>query len=197
MDEHVVFMDLPQTRVYLRPPEKSDLPFFRRALNDERISRFLLHHHPVLEWEEEHWFEDLPKRKENNRLCAIVLKENHEVIGSIGFHNIEWINRTASTGTFIGREDLWGKGLGPEAKMLWLKYAFLGLNLRQVYSRVYEFNGRSLGYARKCGYREVGRYPEFIFRDGSYHDLVHLVVTLNEWLPLWKEFETKMKGESE
>ena len=53
-----------------------------------------------------------------------------------------------------------------------------------------------MAYAKKCGYREIARYPEFIFRDGEYHDMVHFVVTLKEWLPLWKEFEIKMKGET-
>lgn len=193
MENQVVFLDMPKTRVYLRPPEKSDLFFFRQALNNEQIARFLMYHHPVTDMEEEEWFNGLQKRKENNKICAIVLKENHEIIGSIGLHGIDWIGRTATTGTFIGKENLLSKGLGTEAKMLWLKYAFLGLNLRQIYSRVHAFNGRSMTYAKKCGYREICRYPNHIFRDGTYHDLVHFVVTVEEWLPLWQQFEQKMK----
>lgn len=193
MDNHVVFLELPKTRVYLRPAEKGDLPFFRQTLNKESIAKFLTHHNPVLEAEEDQWFENLLKHKENTRHCSIVLKDNNELIGSIGLQNINWVNRTASTGTFIGREDLLGQGLGTEAKMLWLKYAFLTLNLRLICSGVYGFNGRSMGYAKKCGYREVGRHPKFVFRNGEYHDLVHFMVTIEEWLPLWEEFEAKMK----
>ncbi len=196
MSDNVVFLDMPKTRVYLRPPEKRDVPFYRQSMNKEGIARFLRYHNPVLEYDEEQWLEGLSKKNETNKLCAIVLKEGHETIGSIGLHEIDWISRTATTGTFIGREDLLGKGLGTEAKMLWLKYAFLGLNLRQIYSRVHAFNGRSAAYAKKCGYREIAQYPDHVFRDGEYHDLIHFLVTLNDWKPLWQEFEKKMKGES-
>jgi RimJ/RimL family protein N-acetyltransferase len=191
MENRIVFLDLPKTRVYLRPVEKDDLPFFRQALNNENIAKLLNRHNPITEMEQEDWFENLPKKKEANRQCAIVLKEGDALIGSIGLHNINWIDRTAETGAFIGREDLHGKGLGTEAKMLWLKYAFLTLNLRQISSRAYAFNGRSIGYSLKCGYKEVGRYPKYVFRYGEYHDLVHLMVTREDWEPLWQEFEKK------
>ncbi len=189
MTDKIVFLDMPETRVYLRPPERGDLPFFRQALNNEAIARYLLGHHPCLEMEETEWFESLPKRKHTDRVCAIVLKADDQVIGSMGLHMIDWVSRTASTGAFIGREDLLGKGLGTEAKMMWLKHAFLELDLRQIYSRVFEFNGRSMGYAKKCGYSEIARYPKAIFRDGGYHDLVHFLATKESWLPLWREFE--------
>lgn len=191
MGDHIVFLDLPKTRVYLRPQEKSDLPFFRKSLNDERIGSFLMRHEPLMEAEEEKWFEELPKNKNSNRACSIVLKDNHRVIGSIGLHNISWIDRTATTGTFIGDPELHGQGLGTEAKMLWLKHCFRTLNMRQIYSAAYAYNEKSIGYSLKCGYREVARFPEFVFRNGAYHDVVHLMVTREMWEPLWKEFEKK------
>mgnify|MGYP001562059404 CR=1 FL=1 len=191
MSDHVIFLDMPKTRVHLRPPEKSDLPFFVRVLNNENIAVFLQGHHMVMEMEEEEWFQNLPKRKDKNRVCSIVLKETHEVIGVIGLHDIDWINRTATTGTFIGKEELLGKGLGTEAKMLWLKHAFQTLNLRQIYSRAYAFNGRSISYSLKCGYKEIARYPDAVFRNGKYHDMIHLLVTREMWEPLWQKFEEK------
>lgn len=188
METKIVFADLPKTRVYLRPHEKGDLPFFCQALNNEGISKYLSRHTPVMLQEEEEWFESRAKKKDNSRACSIVLKENNQIIGSIGLYDIDWISRTATTGSFIGREDLLGKGLGTEAKMLWLKHAFLEINLRRIYSRVAGFNGRSLRYAQKCGYKEVARLPEHVFREGLYHDLVYLVVTQEQWIPLWNKF---------
>lgn len=193
MSDHVVFLDMPKTRVYLRPPEKGDLPFFRQVMNNEHVARFLAGHRPMMEQEEEEWFHNLPKRKDSNQVCSIVLKEGHEIIGTIGLHQIDPISKTAETGACIGREELWGKGLGTEAKMLLLKHAFLTLNLRRILSRTYAFNGRSVGYSKKCGYREIGRIPEFIFRDGEYHDVILLLVTRESWKLLWKEFEEKYR----
>lgn len=181
-------MDSPHTRVYLRPQQKEDLLFYCQSINNEKIARFLNHHNPLSMKSEEEWFESLPKREFNNRYCAIVLKKTDEVIGSIGIHDINWVNGTGTTGTFIGREDLLGKGLGTEAKMLWLKYCFLGLNLRQIYSWVIQYNGRSLRYAEKCGYKEIGRKPNDQYREGTYHDLIFLMVTKIDWMPLWEKF---------
>jgi ribosomal-protein-alanine N-acetyltransferase len=194
MENHVVFLDLPKTRVYLRPVEKGDLSFFVRAINDEAIRRFLVTPGPMTELEEEHWYESIEKRKDNNRVSSIVLKETHEVIGIIGVHGIDWISRTATTGTFIGRKDLWGKGLGTEAKMLWLKYIFFTLNLRQIYSYAYDFNKRSIGYSLKCGYRKIGTYPNDTFREGKYHDVISLMVTCADWKSLWVKFQKQMSG---
>jgi len=197
MEKRPVFLSLSKTRVYLSPVQESDLAFFQRIMNDERISRFLLTRTIVGEVDEREWHENIAKRKQTDRTCAIVLKETDEIIGNIGLHMIDWVSRTAATGTVIGKEDLLGKSLGTEAKMLMLKYAFLELNLRMIISRAYAFNGRSIRYSEKCGYKQVAVYPDFIFRDGKYHDLIHLMVTREMWEPLWIEFEKKMKGETE
>jgi RimJ/RimL family protein N-acetyltransferase len=187
-ENHIVFLDLPKTRVYLRPQEKKDLDFFRKSLNNERVANLLTEHQPMMEADEEEWFQNLSKNKTTTKSCAIVLKENHELIGSIGLHNINWVSRTAFCGIFIG-ENFWGQKLGREADMLWLKYAFLTLNLRQVYASVYSFNKRSSANLSKSGYQEVARFPEYIFRSGQYHDVVHFLNTRETWEPLWQEFE--------
>jgi RimJ/RimL family protein N-acetyltransferase len=190
MSNNVVFLELPKTRVYLRPQEKRDLDFFRKSLNNERVANFLTEHHPLMEAQEEEYFNNLSKNRDSSKGCSIVLKENDQLIGSIGLHNINWIGRTAFCGIFIG-EDFWGQKLGREADMLWLKYAFLTLNLRQVYASVYSFNERSMKNLTKSGYMEIARFPEYIFRNGKYHDAVHFLVTKETWEPLWQEFEKK------
>lgn len=197
MAKRVVFMNRPKTKVYLSPIEKSDLPLFAKYLSDETIANFLGHHSPVTSVDEEKWYENLGKNKENNKAVAIILKETDEAIGVMGFHRINWIDRTAFSGAFIGREDLLGSGFGTEAKMLWLKYAFLTLNLRQIHSCAYDFNARSIRYSEKCGYKKIAIYPDFIFRNGEYHDLVHLMVNREMWQPLWDDFEIRMKGETD
>lgn len=189
-------MDRPGTRVFLSPVEKGDLPCYQKAMNDEIIANLLQGHDPTTLEDEQAWYERVSKKQERDRVCTIVLKGTQEPIGVIGLHNINWVDRTASTGAFIGREDLLGKGLGTEAKMLMLKYAFLERNLRMIISRVYAFNGRSIRYSEKCGYKQIAVYPDFVFREGKYHDLVHLMVTREMWEPLWIEFEKEMKGKN-
>lgn len=181
-------------RVVLRPVLKEDLPLFIRWINDPDVSQFLNVFFPMMEADEQEWFESLPKRKSTDIVFVIVV--DGKAIGTMGIHNINWKNRTATTGAFIGEKDYWGKGLGSEAKMILLDYAFNTLNLRKICSTVIAFNERSYRYSLKCGYKEEGRLKEHHFKHGTYWDEILLAVFRDDWLPLWEAF-AKEQGISE
>lgn len=175
-------------RLYLRPLEKGDLPFFVRSMNDPEVTRFLTICLPVGIEDEEEWFERQRKNRDESLVFAIVLKEGNQLIGSMGFHRIDHLNGTAMTGSAIGKKECWGKGYGTEAKMLLLEYAFNTLNLRKVCSAAYAPNERSIGCLKRCGYKEEGRLRAQHFINGEYVDDVLLAVFRNEWLPLWAKY---------
>lgn len=181
-------------RVVLRPVLKEDLPLFIRWINDPDVSQFLNVFFPMMEADEQEWFDSLPKRKSTDIVFVIVV--DGKAIGTMGIHNINWKNRTAITGAFIGEKDYWGKGLGSEAKMILLDYAFNTLNLRKICSTVIAFNERSYRYSLKCGYKEEGRLKEHHFKHGTYWDEILLAVFRDDWLPLWEAF-AKEQGISE
>ncbi len=175
------------TRVYLRPFDTNDVATLQRWMNDVSVTQYLGRGFPVTAREETEWVERHGKDTKNVVL-AIMATDGDQLIGSVRLHNINYIDRTAETGTLIGEKDYWGKGYGTEAKMLLLDFAFHTLGLHSVLSRVLAFNGRSLAYARKCGYEEVGTLPSWVFRNGERHDLLFLVVTFERWKPLWQEY---------
>lgn len=183
---HIMFRE--GTTVCLCVLEKEDvMNIALPGINDPEMTQFLKTYRPMSRLAEEEWFENLHKR-ESGFLFGIVLKEGDRFIGIIGLNRINWKDRTAATGTAIFDKTCWGKGYGTEAKMLLLDYAFNALGLRAVLSRVISHNGRSLKYADKCGYKEVGRIPKWIRgQDGVYRDEVLLVVTAEDWLPLWEK----------
>ena len=178
MVSQVVF--LRGERVNLRPLERSDLARITRWINDPEVRYYLDAYLPMSESEEEEWLEDLGKRKPNDIVLAIVTTQG-EHIGNIALHRINWRDRTAITGTVIGEKRYWNQGLGTEAKMLLLDYAFNTLNLRRILSQVLAFNERSITYSKKCGYVEEGRLRLHIFRNGQYHDVVNLGVFREEF----------------
>ena len=132
-------------RIYLRPLSKEDIPLLAVWINDPEVNQYLKISHPMRLEDEMKFYESLGERK-NDIIFAIVLKDTDDIIGTMGLHKIDHKNGLATTGSFIGRKDLWGKGYGTEAKMLLLEYAFNTLNLRKVCSIVYDFNERS----KKC-----------------------------------------------
>jgi RimJ/RimL family protein N-acetyltransferase len=173
--------------VFLRPLEQTDAPSLQKWINDVELTQFLLRDRPVGEKEERRFIE-LSSSSKVDVVLGIVTKNEGKLIGTIGLHNIDHVHGHAVTGTLIGEKEYWNKGYGTEAKMLLLDLAFNRLNLSVIRSDVIAYNGRSIAYAKKCGYRQVGRLPGWIERDGKRHDEVILVVTAKRWRPLWEAY---------
>jgi RimJ/RimL family protein N-acetyltransferase len=117
---------------------------------------------------------------------GIVDRQSMSLIGMVGLHNIKPIDGTATAGIFIGDKAFWGKGLGTEAMMLLLDYAFNTLNLRYVQADVYAFNCRSQGHLKKCGYATRCVKKNWVYRDGVYVDVIDTVVSREQFQKLWK-----------
>lgn len=112
---------------------------------------------------------------------AIVLRENDEFIGSNGIVDIDWVNRTAETESYMEHVDYRGGGYGTEAKHLLLGYAFDQLGLHQVRSFVWGPNTRSQAALRKQGYRDAGRLNWGGVKNAEYtHDQLFDLLA-NEW----------------
>lgn len=189
-EERVVF--LRSKNVVLRPLSMDDIPRLHRWINDPEVRHFLKADMPFTLGEEEEWVKGLAKRKPEHIILAIETAEGQH-IGNMGLHSINWRSRTATTGAMIGEKEFWGKGYGTEAKMLLLHYAFDTLNLRRITSQAYAFNGRSIAYSKKCGYKEEGVFRGHVFRDGQYHDIVCLAVFRDDFQPIWEEWQKRSK----
>lgn len=179
-------------RVSLRPVLRSDIPRITAWINDPEVTQYLRVYLPMMETDEEKWFEKLGERKQDNIVLVIEIYETDSIkrpIGITGIHNINWKDRTAITGTMIGAKDFWGKGYGTEAKMLLLDYAFNTLNLRKMCSSVFEFNKRSLAYSLKCGYYEEGRLRRQVYVKGRYWDEIMIAVFKEDFLKLQRKLK--------
>lgn len=174
-------------RVTLRPLEKSDIPMFLHWMNDQDVTRYLLHQHPVMLPMEEKWFQRLCDKPEENIVLGITIKG--KLIGDIGFHQPDPISRTALLGLMIGDKAQWGRGYGREAMMLMIEYAFHSLNVRKISSYVFAANAKSLRCHELCGFRREGLRKEHIFRDGKYMDEVLFGLFEKDWLPVWQKFK--------
>ena len=119
---------------------------------------------------------DHARRETEKELTFAIETLAGEHIGFSGFHRIEWRNGVATTGTIIGRRDLWGQGYGSDAARLRNHYAFEVLGLRMLFSEVMAENAGSLRMLQKAGYREVGRIPRRMWKRGAYRDVVIMVL---------------------
>lgn len=185
---------------YLRPPEPADAPVIYIGINDQENWQYLSSSAVLpkgIGFEEE-WIKEKQKPNPANIVLAICLRETNEFIGTMGLHQIDYVNRTAVTGAVIFKGEHHGKGYGTDAKMALLQHAFNNLNLRLIESRVIAFNGRSARYSEKCGYQIDATLRQRHERGGKIHDELVLSVTRKDWLPKWETYrslhETKAKS---
>jgi len=188
-NQQVVF--LRGQRIILRPVEKTDIKQLVIWINDPEVTQFITASFPVNEMAEEKWHESLDPKKD----IVLGIEVEGELIGVMGIHGINWVDRIATTGAMIGNKKYWGKGYGTDAKMILLNYAFNTLNLRKLLSSVYDFNGRSLNYSLHCGYKIEGRRKRNRFRKGRYCDEIELGLFKKDWLPYWREYKKGLKKE--
>jgi RimJ/RimL family protein N-acetyltransferase len=173
--------------ITLRPPSLEDVPTLTRWVNDPELRRFIKRPFPMTLHGEAEWIQSLLKRSDTDVVLVLDLKGTH--IGMMGIHRINWKDRTANTGAFIGEKQYWGKGYGTDAKMVLIDYAFNTLGLRKLSSHVYAFNERSIAYSKHCGYVEEGRLIRQRFIEGEYHDEVILSLFKEQWLPYWDAYQ--------
>lgn len=180
---------------YCRPVELADAPYIYVWVNDPDVRIFLNRALIEMYEEEEDWIKNLHKRKQQHQVWMTCLDDSTRV-GTIGLHNIDLRNGTATTGAMFGNKELQSKGIGQKAKMAILAHAFNVLNLRQVYSEVLGFNKRSMQYSERCGYKVIARLPNHIRLGDEYYDHMIMVVTREQWLPIWEKFRKEHQIES-
>ena len=156
-------------RLVLRPLEKEDAERMARWSREETETSFQngrgLRSPLVLA----HWIAKLGEQEPPSEIeFAIAFRDGGELIGDNGLYGIDWVHRTAETGTYIYRPEHRSGGLGTEAKHLLLEYAFERLGLQMVRSLVWSFNTRSAAALRKQGYRDAGRMHWVGVRDGEF-----------------------------
>ncbi len=170
-------------RVRLRGVEREDLPHFVRWLNDPEVRRGLTLYRPLSLAEEEEWFRSLMKQPPDERSLAIEVREGDSwrLIGNSSLMNIDWRNRSAEVGLFIGEKRYWGRGYGTEVLRLWLRHGFETLNLNRIYLRVYANNPRAVHVYENIGFVLEGRLRQALYQDGKYHDILLMSVLRSEW----------------
>ena len=166
-------------KVYLSPRSVEDAEDYVKWLNNYEIAQYVLQYTKVLGIEDER--EYLSKSNSNGYNFAIVDSETDELIGSIGLAHINYFNRTAELGIFIGDENHLSKGYGSEAIMLLLNYGFNFLNLNNIMLKVYSFNIRAQKAYKKCGFKEFGVWKNSHYANGEYSDVIYMNILKDEF----------------
>ena len=123
------------------------------------------------------------KRAERNEgmRWAIVLPENDEVIGTIGFVDISTRNNSAGIGYEI-HPDHWNKGIITEAVAEILRHGFTDRAFHRIWAMTYPGNTASQKVLEKNGFQYEGTTRESAFEKGEYVDEAIFGILRSEWL---------------
>ena len=181
-------------RVYLRPAERNDIPYFVRWFNDAETASFLSLRAPMSIAAEEQWFERLQADNGKSRWHFVMcLLATGQPIGTIGLFDVDEVNGSAGMGIMIGEKSLWGKGLGTDALNALLDFGFGELRLERIWLEVNDDNLRGKRSYEKSGFKFEGTERHAMYRDGRHRDVDLMSILRDEWSALTRrrswEFE--------
>jgi len=149
------------TEIYIRPLALKDADTSYKWRNDPEVwsyTKFVLKD-PITAEVEKQWL--LNKLNlTNEKRFAICVKSTNEYIGNIQLLDIE--NDAAEFHLFIGEKKYWGKGIGYQASLMLLKYAFYNLNLKHIFLEVHAENLAAYAIYKKVGFERISQQADFI-----------------------------------
>ncbi|MBB6217047.1 RimJ/RimL family protein N-acetyltransferase [Anaerosolibacter carboniphilus] len=179
-------------KCYLSPINVDDYEKYTLWVNDMEVAVGMIFSASLITPAKEK--RTLERLSETEFNFAIVDIEKDELIGNIGFPKLDYMNRVAELGIFIGNKDYWGKGYGTEAIHLLLDFGFNILNLHNIYLRVFSYNQPAISCYKKAGFKEAGRIRESKEIAGEKYDEIYMDVLTREFQPLYiKELVEKKK----
>lgn len=182
---------LVSNRIYLRALDASDADLMAMGFaveSEMMMQRWRIPLSPIA-WSEA--IESLHKSQPPSMVeLGVCLKSDDSLIGSVVLESIDYVHRTAETGSWMIRAEHRGLGYGTEAKHLLLEYAFDVLQLHVLHSWVWEPNKRSAAALMKQGYKPAGTLLRQDLKDGIYYGALMFDVKRDEWIAArdaWRE----------
>ena len=105
---------------------------------------------------------------------VILETSSRKPIGSVYLRDIDYSQKTAEYGIFIGEDTAVGKGYGTNAAKLMLEIAFGELKLEKVYLRVYMDNKAAIRCYEKVGFIHTQQKEMVTNKDGRERMLIFM-----------------------
>ena len=121
------------------------------------------------------------KHLEDQERSGFIIEVDGVVIGGCGLHHSHRRDGSTQLGIGIHHPEYVGKGYGPDAIRVLLRWAFHVQNWRRVWLTTLACNERALRAYQKLGFVEEGRLREESFFDGKYVDVLQMGMLRREW----------------
>ena len=179
-------MNIYGKKVILRAMEKTDLELVKNLFNDRKVEHLVLGwSFPLSSYQQEKWFEAHYADQNNFRFIIDV-----DGIGGVGIAtltDIDWKNRRAEHGIKILSDENRGKGIGTDAVMAIMRYAFDELQLVRLNGGWFLDNKSSQNMYMRCGWKEEGIRKKYVYQDGYYKDIMMAGIVAEDYYKMVEE----------
>jgi len=166
-------------KVRLRAVEEEDLSMIAGWRNSPGVRRYMFTQDLIAESRQKRWFAAVAN---DDTKRYYVVETDDGPVGMVYIDDIDWRNRRAEWGIYIGEKGARRKGYASEAARLMLRYAFGYLNLNRIFARMLADNARGIEFHERLGFRRDGVLKDYIVRDGEYVDVVVMSLSGDEFL---------------
>lgn len=148
-------------------------------MNDPRLTKWLGPRFPISLAEQEIWYERLTHDKTKSKL--FIEDKGGTAIGLISLMELDWRNRTAELGIYIGEHEYLARGFGRDAVLTLLRFAFRELGLHRIYLSVFEENRRAIRTFQRSGFVLEAVMRDAAFYAGRYHNVFLMSILAAEF----------------
>ena len=158
-------------RLYLVPFSLKYKYFLLKNNNDKRLNKYTSiigksNKNNISEVEKY-----IKKTKKDKRMLffIVLLKENNQPIGSLGLNQLDFLNKGATTFSWLSF-NYWKKGYMYEAKKELINFAFKKLKLNRIESTCFKENKNIINHLKSLGFRKEGVLKKSLFYKNKYRD---------------------------
>ena len=123
--------------------------------------------------------ENLLRFADNGSFDSVILYENKK-IGTIGFHNLDLINRSAHVGYWLTK-DLHGRGIMTRCAKALTNYLFNDFELNRIQINCNTENVKSRAIPERLGYKLEGINRQVEFHNGKLGDWAVYAMLRQDW----------------
>lgn len=154
--------------IELRPPTLDDQKLNAEWMAQPEVTRFWSPR--AGNWTEENMKERFERIAKSQDSINWAVAYEGQTVGFTGIFDINWVSRDGESGLFIGRHDLYGRGIASETVRLRTQYAWSALRMHRVHNWIALQNRGSRRANEKAGYRQIGLFERYGYRSGVWMD---------------------------
>lgn len=165
-------------KIELRHITDADTPLIVRWRNQDFVRRNFIYRELFTDEGHAQW---LRKFVDKGFAVQFIILANQRPVGSIYLKDIDYNNKKAEYGVFIGEEDALHCGIGTLAGRIILDYGFHTLGLNKIYLRFLANNIAAQKSYRRIGFHMEGLFSRDMLCEGVFEDIIFMAIFASEW----------------